>query len=233
MSVKEIFREGSTKKLYTTDQDDQLIMEFLDVLLLNDGKKKVKVSGKGRINAQTSAFLFEYLESYNVPTHFVKRVDENSLMVKKAEIVPIKLMIWNYATGTLSKRLGLKEESSLETPVVELYLKDPKLKNPLINEYHAYALGLCDRMEMNNMVRIATKINAVLKSFLSRKKMSLAVASLEFGRVANQIVVCDELSLDNLTVWKVKEDGTLDTKAFAVTDKTAAKVYSQFAEEIL
>ena len=233
MDIKEIFVEGSTKKLYTTEQSEQLIMEFLDFLPPEITKKKASVKGKGAINAEISAYLFEYLNSYNVPSHFVRKLDATSLLVKKLEMLPLRLMIWNVATQSLAKRLGLKEGTLLETPVLELYLKNPKLKNPLINDYHTYALGLCDRAEMNTIVRIGTKVNAVLKSFFARKKLSLAYFSLEFGRSSSQILLADEMSPDTFSVWDVTEDGQLDRKAFQLNEETAKTVYGRIKERII
>jgi len=233
VDIKEIFVEGSTKKLYTTEQSEQLIMEFLDVLPPEIAKKKASVKGKGAINAAISAYLFEYLSSYNVPNHFVRKLDATSLLVKKLEMVPIRLMIWNIATQSLAKRLGIKDGTILETPVLELYLKNHKLKNLMINDYHTYALGLCDRAEMNTIVRIGTKVNAVLKSFFARKKLNLAYFYLEFGRSSNQILLADEMSPDTFTVWEVTEEGKLDRKAFLLSEETAKTFYTKVKERIL
>jgi len=233
VKIKETFLEGKTKKLYTTDDPEQLIMEFLDVLPQSVSTKGEKVKGKGAINAEITAYLFQYLTSYNVPTHFVRKLDEKSILVRKASMFNLKMVIWNYASGTLSKRLGLKDGTQLETPVLELYLKNAKLKYPLINDYHAYALGLCERNDMNLMIRIGTKVNAVLKSFFLRKQMTLAHFTMEFGKVGNQVVLADEISPDTFTLWENKPDGTLDRKAFELTAATAKTVYPALKERLI
>lgn len=233
MKIQDTFLEGKTKKLFTTDEPEQLVMEFLDVLPHHISAKPVTVKGKGAINAAISAYLFSYLGSYNVPTHFLKQQDNASLLVRKANIFPIKVIIWNYASGTLSKRLGIKEGTQLETPVLELYLKNSKLKNPLINDYHAYALGVCERNDMNAITRIGTKMNAIMKSFFLRKRLTLASFTAEFGRTSHQVVLADELSPDNLQLWDMKEDGTLDRKALEITPQNAKTVYSALKERIL
>ncbi len=233
MKIKETFLEGKTKKLYTVEEPDQLIMEFLDVLPQSISSKGEKVKGKGAINAEISAYLFQYLTSYNVPTHFVRKLDDKSILVRKAEMFDLKMVIWNYASGTLSKRLGLKEGTQLETPVLELYLKNSKLKYPLINDYHAYALGLCERSDMNVMIRIGTKVNAVLKSFFLRKHLTLAHFTMEFGKVGNQVLLADEISPDTFTVWDNKPDGTLDRKVFTITPQTAKTVYPAIKERLI
>jgi phosphoribosylaminoimidazole-succinocarboxamide synthase len=104
----------------------------------------------------------------------------------------------------------MEEGKVLEYPVVEMYFKDKKKQLLMINEYHAYALGLCERKEMTNILRIATKVNAVLKSFFDRRKMKLIGFRLEFGRSHSQIVVADEVSLDTMDLWLVNPDGSFE-----------------------
>jgi len=229
---QEKFTEGRTKNLYKTDQEEQLMMEFLDVLPF-ESAKKVSVKEKGKVNTELSSYLFEYLHSYNVPTHFLKKVDAKNILVKKLEMIPIEMVIWNIATAGLSKKLGITEGTMLETPVIEFYLKDAKLKNPMINEYHAYALGLCDRNDMSAIVRIGTKINAVFRSFFQRKALSLVKFTLEFGKVGNQVMLGDEVTPDTFIVWSVKDDGKIDKKTFTLTAETAKQVYPRLRETLL
>jgi len=121
----------------------------------------------------------------------------------------------------------------LETPVIEFYLKDDKLKNPMINDYHAYALGLCDRNDMSAIVRIGTKVNAVLRSFFQRKNLSLVQFTLEFGKVGNQVMLGDEITPDTFIVWGMKEDGKVDKKTFTLSAETAKQVYPRLHEILL
>ena len=210
MDNKDLIVAGTTKKVYAAKQSDQVILEFLDTLPDDTSKKKTTISGKGVINNTVSAFLFEYLESYNVPTHFIKKLDDKSFLAQKLDIIPMIFVVHNVASQELAERLGMEEGTILDFPVVEMYYKDEKRSYPMINEYHAYALGLCDRKEMTNISRIATKVNAVLKSFFDRKKMKLVRVQMEFGRTPNQIILVDEVSLDTLTLWALNEEGELE-----------------------
>lgn len=232
MKAQEIVAEGKTKKLLKSDQDDQLLMEFSDAVP-SETKKKLSVRGKKTINNNIASYFFEYLQSYNVPTHYIKKVDDKSLMVKKLSMIPIELLIWNIATDGLSKRLGLPDGTLLETPVLEFYLKDEKLKKPLINEYHAYALGLCDRNDMSAILRIATKANAVLKSFFQRKGLNLVNFKLEFGRTPTQVVLGDEITPDTFTVWRKEESGKFDKESYVIGSDSAKAVYTKLEEIIL
>lgn len=233
MKIQDVFIEGSTKKLYLTDEAGKAVIEFVDTLPPWVSSKKAAVRGKGKINLEISSYIFEYLSSYNVPTHYLNRIDDRKMLVKKLDIIPIQMQVWNVATGTLVKRIGLKEGTLLETPVLELYLKNAKLKNPLINDYHAYTLGLCERSEMNAIIRIGTKVNAVLKSLFSRKRLTLAHFTLEFGRYGNQMVLGDEISADTLSVWDTPEPGKFDKKIFQLRPENARPVYTKLRDRLL
>ncbi|MEJ2049184.1 MAG: phosphoribosylaminoimidazolesuccinocarboxamide synthase [Calditrichota bacterium] len=232
MKIQEMLVEGQTKKLYRTDLEEQLVMEFLDNLPIT-GTRKLTLKGKKTINLDISTHIFEYLASYNVPTHYLKKIDEKSMLVRKLEMIPIQLTIWNLASDSLAKRLGLKDGLLLNTPVIEMYLKNTKLKNPLINDYHAYALELCDRNDMNAIQRIATKANAVLKSFFQRKQLILANFNLEFGKTGNQVILGDEISPDSFVVWAQLDDGKFDKKIYQITSESAKKVYPQLHDILL
>ena len=232
MKAQDIVAEGKSKRLLKSDQEDQLVMEFLDTIP-SEIKKKVTVRGKKIINTNISAYFFEYLHSYNVPTHYVKRSDDKSIIVKKLEMIPFELVIWNIATDGLAKRLGLSDGTVLESPVLEFYLKNEKLKNPLINEYHAYALGLCDRNDMSAILRIATKTNAVLRSFFQRKGMSLVSFKLEFGKLSGQVILGDEITPDTFMVWGRDQTNKFDKKGFLITAETGKEVYSKIEEILL
>lgn len=208
MEIKDVLVDGKTKKVYNTDQSDQVIIEYKDTLPAKFEPKKKSAKGKGELACAISAFLFEYLENYNVPTHFLRRRDNTSIEAKKLDMIPITVHIWNLATNNLASRFGLEEGQPLEYPIIEFYLKNVELNNPMINEYHAYALGLCDRKEYTNLLRIATKVNAVLKSFFDRKQLKLASLQLEFGRSGHQVVLGDDMSPDTLELWAVNEDGS-------------------------
>lgn len=205
MDIKELLIDGSTKKIYATAQSEQVIVAFNDA----GGKEKKKDASaeKAEINNAVSVYIFEYLESYNVPTHFLRKLDAKSFLARRMEMIPLIISVYNLSSQTLTRRFGIEEGKILEFPIVEMYFKDPKRTLPMINEYHAYALGLCERKEMTSILRIATKVNAVLKSFFDRRKIKLINFDLEFGRTHNQILLGDEVSLNTMTLWPLKPDG--------------------------
>ncbi len=207
MEIKDLLVEGSTKKIYATGNADEVLIEFLDTLPAHLAKKKETVSGKAAINNAISSFLFEYLTSYNIPNHYVKKYDEKSMVAKKLDMLPITFHIWNVAGEDLVNRFGFEKYQLLEYPIIEMTLKDEKLKFPFINEYHAFALKISNRSEMDQMMRIATKVNAVMKSYFQRRRLMLGDIRLEFGRAGNAIFLGDEVSPDTFVLYELDDKG--------------------------
>jgi phosphoribosylaminoimidazole-succinocarboxamide synthase len=207
VEIKELLVDNGTEKVYATDQEGQVLVEFQNYFPSTGSSKKERMDGKAEANNTISCALFDYLASYNVPTYLMKKIEAKSFSAKRVEMIPISVSIWNMASSDLSKRFALEDGQVLEYPIVEMYYKNEKLKIPMINEYHAYALGLCDRKEMGNILRIATKVNAILKSLFDRKNFKLVNFQIEFGRYHNQIILADKLNLDNMTLWELNEKG--------------------------
>jgi phosphoribosylaminoimidazole-succinocarboxamide synthase len=231
VEIKEMLIDNGTEKIYATDQEGQVVVEFQNYFPFSGSGKKERMDGKAEANNAICCALYEYLGSYNVPTHLARKIDGKSFLAKRVEMIPIVVSIWNVASSELSKRFDLEEDKLLEYPIVEMYYKNEKLKVPMINEYHAYALGLCDRKEMGNILRIATKINAILKSFFDRKNFKLVNFQIEFGRHHNQIVLADKLNLDNMTLWGINGKGGYDK--FDIRGSNRKKNYKELQERLV
>ncbi len=224
MELKELVSDDGLKKVHSTGNNDQVVVSF------SDGGKKKDASDLAVLHNAASCFFFDYLSSYNVPTYFIKKADDKSFVARKVEEIPMFISVYNVATKSLAERFDLEEGQVLEFPILEMYYKDAKKQYPMINEYHAYALGLCDRKEMTNMFRIATKTNAVLKSYFDRKHLKLVGFSLQFGRTSNQIVVAGDLSFENIHLWPVNADGSFEKIS---DDKKDLKTLKKIAEMFL
>ena len=207
---RELIYEGRAKKLYRTDRPDLIVQEFGDDATALDGKKKTKVKDKGALNNQISSYLFEYLEGYHIPTHFVQQISDCEMLVKRLEVIPINVIIRNTAAGTLSTHYGMKEGIDLPHPILEHYLKSNHFPPPLLNEYHILVMGLATPEELKLINRMASKVNVVLKSFFERRGLRLVDFTLEFGRHNGQILLGDEISPDTCRLWDRKTDKRLD-----------------------
>ncbi len=233
MSKKSILFEGRTKIALQTDKEDEISLKFKDDVASSDGSKKSTIKGKGSINAEISAHLFQYLDGYNVPNHFIEKTGDTELRVKKVEIIGINVVVHNIATGDFGKRFGFAEGTELKTPVIEFYLKDEKLKDPLINEYHAYALEIATSEEIDALSKLAIKVNAVLRSYFQRRTFILANFSLEFGRHEDRTILADELSLDTCILWDAETNKKMDISRLSKGAGGADKVYTILTDRIL
>lgn len=228
---KKIF-EGKTKILYETENPEQLIMEFKDNGPSVNGSKKSKLFKRGASNSQISAHLFRYLESFNVPTHFVSRVSDSSLLVRRLQIIPLEIMVRNIATGTFAKRYGLKEGEILEKPIVEYYLKHNTKDDQMVNQHHIVAFGLATADELKMVERYVTKANAVLKAFFIRRGLRLVDFRLEFGRYKNHILVGDELSLENCRWWDAETGEKYDAERSRQDPGTIERIYDEVRRRV-
>ncbi len=216
MEKRELLYEGKAKKLYKTDDESLLIAEFKDDLTAFNALKKGKEEGKGALNAKISAKLFELLEKEGIKTHLVKVLGDNLHLVKKVEIIPIEVVVRNIATGSLTKRLGIKDGTVLPFSLVEFYYKNDELQDPLINDEHAILLNLAkDEAELEELKRLGREVNVILKSYFAKKGLKLVDFKVEFGRDSEgNILLADEISPDSCRFWDMETDEKLDKDRF-------------------
>ena len=215
MEKKELLYEGKAKKVYTTENPDVLIVDYKDDATALDGLKKGSVSGKGVINNKMSDYLFELLEKEGVPTHFVSELNDREALVRKVSIVPLEVIIRNISAGSFSKRYGVAEGIVFTEPTIEFSYKNDELHDPLINEYHALALGLATKEEIDRIKALAFKVNSILKDYFKKLNVKLVDFKLEFGRLPDgSIVLADEISPDTCRFWDADTNEKLDKDRF-------------------
>ncbi|MBU0518936.1 phosphoribosylaminoimidazolesuccinocarboxamide synthase [bacterium] len=232
MQKKELLYEGKAKRIFLTDMEDKLIQEFKDDATAFDGAKKGVIVKKGEINNAISAFLFEYLENYHIPTHFLEEISANQMLVRKLNIIPVEVVLRNVAAGSLCARYKIQEGTVMEYPILEYYLKSDELHDPMINEYHAYAFGHATPDETKAINRIASKVNAILKSFFDRRNLVLVDFKLEFGKKGTEIYLADEISPDTCRIWDKKTHKKLDKDRFRHDMGGVEKAYAELRDRI-
>ena len=211
MEKKEQLYEGKAKKVYATEDPEQLIVSYKDDATAFNGQKKGTIAGKGAINNRMSNFLMAMLEKHGVPTHLVQELNERETVVKKVSIVPLEVIIRNISAGSFSKRYGVAEGIVFEEPTLEFSYKNDDLGDPLINRYHALALKLASREELETIQTLAFRVNEVLKAYFLGLGMTLVDFKLEFGRLSDgSIVLADEISPDTCRLWDSKTHEKLD-----------------------
>jgi phosphoribosylaminoimidazole-succinocarboxamide synthase len=226
-----VLKDGKTKRVYSTQAEDQLILSFKDTVRFFDGGESVAFRNKGRYAAAVSTALFRLLDNYHIATHFVQPLKANELAVQKMDMFPLQVVVWNYGSSHFSKRYGTEKGKPLDFPVIELFWKNEKLHNPLIGADHAIAFSLAKEFEINELVQISRKTNAVLKSFFERRSLILADFQLEFGRTDRGILIGDEMTLDTCRLWHL-QNGEIDFNRFRLDRGPVAKTYVDLYEQI-
>lgn len=207
--------EGKAKKVYATNDENLVIVSYKDDATAFNGLKKGTISGKGVINNRMSNMLMQMLEKNGVPTHFVEELSERDTVVKKVSIVPLEVIIRNISAGSFAKRYGVEEGIVFDEPTIEFSYKNDALGDPLINEYHARALKLATREEIETIKSMAFKVNELLKERFAKMNITLVDFKLEFGRLKNgTIVLADEISPDTCRFWDSTTHEKLDKDRF-------------------
>lgn len=207
--------EGKAKKVWATDDENIVIVDYKDDATAFNGIKKGTIAGKGVVNNKMSNYLMQLLEKHGVPTHFVKELSDRETAVKKVTIVPLEVIIRNRAAGSICKRLGLEEGMDFVCPSIEFSYKDDDLGDPLINGYHAVSCGFATREEVERIKELAFKVNDVLKEYFASIGVELIDFKLEFGKTADgTIVLADEISPDTCRFWDIKTHEKLDKDRF-------------------
>ncbi|MDR0689124.1 MAG: phosphoribosylaminoimidazolesuccinocarboxamide synthase [Spirochaetaceae bacterium] len=211
--------EGKAKKVFATNRDDLVIIHYKDDATAFNGEKKGQIADKGVLNNKIAASLFELLENSGVSTHFVERISDRDMVCKKVRIIPLEVIVRNVAAGSMAKRLGLAEGAPLKTTVFELSYKDDALGDPLINEYHAAAIGASTLEEIGEIKTITFRVNQVLSAFFLKRGIRLIDFKLEFGRTEagpspGQLVLADEISPDTCRFWDAETNEKLDKDRF-------------------
>lgn len=214
MEKLEQLYEGKAKKVFKTDNEDQLIVDYKDDATAFNGEKKGTIMGKGVVNNRMTNKVFQMLEKEGVPTHYIEELSDRETLVKKVEIVPLEVIIRNVAAGSFSKRLGVEEGTKLTIPTIEFSYKNDELGDPLINSYFAVALDLATWEEIETIKKYAFKVNDVLREYFLQADMKLIDFKIEFGRYHGEIILADEVSPDTCRLWDVHTNEKLDKDRF-------------------
>ena len=212
--MKDILYEGKSKIVYRGEDDESLLIKFKDTTTAFNGKKKEELLEKGRLNAEISNLIFNYLSKNGIKTHLIKVIDERSVLVKKAEIIMVEVIIRNIAAGSFSNKYGVSEGAILNNTIIEFSLKSDELGDPMINESQITAIGIASKDDLYEMSESALKINALLCDLFDKAGIRLVDFKLEFGRTSEGIILCDEISPDSCRLWDKETNKKLDKDRF-------------------
>jgi phosphoribosylaminoimidazole-succinocarboxamide synthase len=209
--------EGKAKRLWTTEDPHTLRMEFKNDATAFNGEKKASFEDKGRLNNSISTLIYQYLEKVGVPTHFVRKIDDTNVAVRKVEILMVEVIIRNVSAGSFSKRTGIEEGKQFTQPIIEFSYKSDELGDPLINDDYIREMGLASVEDMAHLRKSALKVNEILIALFADVGLRLVDFKLEFGRLASdptKIVLADEISPDGCRLWDLKTGEKMDRDRF-------------------
>lgn len=211
----ELLYQGKAKKLYKTSNNQEVVVEYLDQATALNGVKKTQVAGKGALNNQITALIFEQLSLRGIESHYIKKLSKHEQLVKRIKMLPLEVVVRNVAAGSFTKRLGIAEGTPLAFPIVEFYFKDDTLNDPFINDQHVELLGIADQKEIAEMKKLALKINQVLLELFKAIKIQLVDFKIELGKTPDgSLILADEISPDTCRLWESSTGDHLDKDVY-------------------
>ena len=211
---REPLYEGKAKIVYATSAPDRVIIEYKDDATAFNAEKRGTIANKGVYNNKISSLIFEYLNGYGVPTHFLARLDDRRQLAYRMTIIPLEVVVRNVAAGSLAQRLGVEEGTPLRQTVLEYYYKRDDLGDPMLNRDHVFALELADSAVLDEVDTIARRVNDLLRSFLAQVELDLIDFKLEFGVNEGRLYLADEISPDTCRFWDTGSGERLDKDRF-------------------
>jgi len=233
----ELIYEGKAKKVFTHDDANKVKIEFKDEATAFNALKKEKFEGKGKLNCLISARIYEILIKSNIPTHFVELENENTMIAKKIKVIPLEIVLRNTAYGSLCKQTTIKSGTNLLKPLIDIYLKNDELNDPLITRDRIELMDILSSKDLDLIIDLTLKVNGILKSFFRSIQIQLVDFKLEFGYdFKNNIILCDEISPDNCRLWDLNQKNdtivSLDKDRFRNDLGGLIEAYSEINQRI-
>ncbi|HDR73990.1 MAG TPA: phosphoribosylaminoimidazolesuccinocarboxamide synthase [Methanoculleus sp.] len=225
--------EGKAKSVYRSEEAGELVVRFRDDITAFDGEKKDVLPGKGVFNAVVSAFFFTYLEKRGIATHFIRMVNERTMIVKELAMVPLEVIVRNRAAGSIVRRYPFSEGQVLDPPVVVMDFKDDTRHDPMINDDIIVALGLLTREEIAAIRTRALEINRLLSEYFREQGITLVDFKIEFGKREGSIVLGDEISMDSMRLWDMETGESLDKDVYRFDKGDVLSAYERVVQRII
>ena len=228
--------EGKAKILYEGPEPGTLVQYFKDDATAFNAEKRDVIEGKGVLNNRLSEFFMLGLQAVGIPTHFMKRLNMREQLVRSCEIIPLEVIVRNYAAGSMSKRLGIEEGTQLSRPVVEYCYKDDSLGDPLVSEEHIAAFGWASQQDMEDVLSLALRVNDYLSGVMYAVGIRLVDFKIEIGRIYEgdfqRLVIADEISPDSCRLWDIETGRKLDKDVFRRDLGSLTDAYSEVARRL-
>ncbi|MAY31210.1 MAG: phosphoribosylaminoimidazolesuccinocarboxamide synthase [Rhodovulum sp.] len=236
MARRKKIYEGKAKILYEGTEPGTLVQYFKDDATAFNAEKKATIEGKGVLNNRLSEFFMTGLTQIGVPNHFIKRINMREQLIRAVEIVPLEVIVRNFAAGSMAKRLGLEEGTPLPRPIVEFSYKDDALGDPLVPEEYIIAFGWATQQDMDDIVALALRVNDFMSGIMYGVGIKLIDFKIEIGRIFEgdfmRLIVADEISPDSCRLWDMKTGQKLDKDVFRRDLGNLTDAYTEVARRL-
>jgi phosphoribosylaminoimidazole-succinocarboxamide synthase len=237
MARRKKFYEGKAKILYEGPEPGTLVQYFKDEATAGNGQKKEVFEGKGVLNNRLSEFFMQGLNQIGVPTHFIRRINMREQLIRQVEMIPLEVIVRNFAAGSMATRLGLEEGAPLPRPTVEFCYKDDRLGDPLVPEEYITAFGWASQQDLDDIVALALRVNDFLSGVFHGVGIKLVDFKIEVGRIWDEqdyptLVVADEISPDSCRLWDIETGRKLDKDVFRRDLGSLTEAYTEVARRL-
>lgn len=236
MARRKKIYEGKAKILYEGPEPGTLVQHFKDDATAFNAQKRATIEGKGVLNNRMSEFFMNGLGQVGIPTHFLKRLNMREQLIRQVEIIPLEVIVRNFAAGTMAKRMGMEEGTRLPRPIVEFSYKDDALGDPLVPEEYIAAFGWASQQDMDDIVAIALRVNDFLSGVMFGVGIKLIDFKIEIGRIweneFQRLVVADEISPDSCRLWDIETGQKLDKDVFRQDLGSLSDAYTEVARRL-
>jgi len=233
MTDSDLLYSGKAKSVYRSSLPGELVIKFRNDITAFDGQKKDSLDRKGMLNAGVSSFFFSLLERNGVKTHFIRNIDETTMLAHALTMIPLEVIVRNIAAGSIVKNYPIEKGTVLDPPVIVIDFKDDSHHDPMLNDDLIYALKLATPVELDEIKKIALRVNEVLRGYLSTKGIDLVDFKLEFGKKDGQIYLGDEISMDSMRLWDKDTGESLDKDVYRTGEGDVIGKYNAVAKRII
>ncbi|MCG7420242.1 phosphoribosylaminoimidazolesuccinocarboxamide synthase [Macrococcoides goetzii] len=225
--------EGKAKRVFNTDDSNIYRIKYKDEVTAGNGAKKDKMEGKGRLNNLITSYFFERLAKEGVDSHFIERTSDTEQLVKKVTIIPLEVVVRNFAAGSIVKRLGFENGQAFEKPLVEFYYKEDALNDPFISDDHVKLLGLANDADIAELKRQALIVNETLIKIMDEMNLKLIDFKIEFGKDSDgNILLADEISPDTCRIWDKETNENFDKDVYRNDTGSLIETYTKFYNKL-
>jgi phosphoribosylaminoimidazole-succinocarboxamide synthase len=232
---KEKLFEGSSKTIYYDNENNEIIQFFKDELRV-DSSKVISISGKGVLNNSISATIMSHLNMVGINNHFIEKMNMREQMIELVDVIPLKVIVSNIASGRYVSSLGFEQGYVFHKPMIDWQLKSSEKGNPTLNETQIISLEIASKEEIEAIKALTTRINDFLCGLFAGIGFRLIECSLEFGRTydigENSIMLIDEITPDTCKLSDIASNKRYDFDLIIDDPKNAINIYQEVAHRL-